>query len=194
VLTGAAGQIRPVAGATVEFIGSTGRVAATADTDGAGYYRADLPAGLYTYVVHKNGFLTENAGRAVALRFTDGVAVCDLALMPGAGNPPPPPAAAPPPAKLGGRVYERGDNGKLIGVSGAVICFRPAAGGAMVMAFSDRAGAGGYEIAMPAGSWRASVRADGFDFLLEERPIDVSADTVTGHDFVLTRLPAKKSQ
>jgi hypothetical protein len=193
ILAADKGVIYPAPGATVEFRDPAGRVAATAETDGTGYYRADLPAGTYTYAVHRDKLQPENAGRGVTLRLSDGYAICDITLVPGtASTPPPPPPSAAAAAKLGGRVCEKNKDGTLVGISNAVISFRPTTGGTMTSVLSGRSGTGGYEVILPAGAWRASVRADGFETLLEAQPIDVSADRVTGHDFVLTRQPAKR--
>jgi hypothetical protein len=186
-----------VRAASIEFLDSAGRVAATCETDEIGCYRVDLPAGTYTYAVRRDGLIPENAGRGVTLKLSDGYAVLDFSLVPGAAPGAPKPTAPPPPsavvAKLGGRVYEKDKDGKLVGISGATISLRPLAGGAMTTVLTGRSGTGGYEVMLAAGAWRASVRADGFD-TTDPQPIDVSADTVTGHDFVLTRLPTKKDQ
>ncbi len=184
-----------VAGATVEFKDASGRVAASAATDAGGYYRADLVAGTYTYTVRAAGYQSEDSSRGIALRLSEGYAVYDFTLTPGADAPgraaPEPPAAAV--ARLRGQVYERTAGGELVGVNGAEVTLRGTGGGPPVRVINrppgDAARAdSGYELTLEAGAWRASVRTDGFETLVDDQPIDATADKLAIRDFVLKRL------
>ncbi|HEY1381434.1 MAG TPA: carboxypeptidase-like regulatory domain-containing protein, partial [Gemmataceae bacterium] len=192
VQTAPADGLRPVAGATVEFKDAAGKVAATATADAGGYYKADLPAGTYSYMVRADGFRTEQSGRGVVLRLSDGYAVYDFTLSPGSDPPGAVPAAPPATAigKLRGQVYERREGGEPVGVNGAVVVLRRVKGGPPVQVLNRPPGDAsradsGYEVTLEAGGWRASVRADGYEPLPDDTPVEVEADKLAIRDLYL---------
>ena len=52
---------------------------------------------------------------------------------------------------------------------------------------------GDYEVTLEAGSYRASVRANGFETLVDPSPIEISTGSETTRDFILTRTKPVES-
>src|SRR5262245_36172562 len=65
------GGTKRVAQATIEFKDQGGHVAATTTTNEQGYYKADLPAGVYSYKVQAAGYKDLDIGRGISLQLTE---------------------------------------------------------------------------------------------------------------------------
>lgn len=191
-----------VAGATIEFKGEGGGVAAQVTSDQSGYFRADLPAGRYFYKVQAEGFKDEDHGRGIALTRSEGYAVYNLSLTRGENDPGHEPPAGPS-AEIGvlrGRVLEKTRDGSLVGIPGATITLRKKDGdrglARVVSGGADQTGdgAGRYQIVLEAASWQASVAAEGFDGLVDPKPIVVEEGKEATRDFVLTRAAPEEPE
>ena len=188
-----------VSGAKIEFR-SAGGTAQTPVTSGPnGYYRVDLPPGQYTYKVTAAGFRDEDQGRGIVLQLSDGYAVYNFSLTKGKNpkdrTPPEPPVVAS--GQLQGQVLEQTPQGEQTGIPGARITLRREGGGReLVRVTSQRAPrpdkpVGFYGVELPAGSYRASVAAPGFDTLVDPQPIGIVAGQTTERNFVLKRSAAE---
>jgi hypothetical protein len=192
-----------VSGAAIEFKDQSGAAAGRATSGEGGYYRVDLPPGKYYYKVTAAGYKDEDHGRGIALQRSEGYAVYNFSLTKGPNDPDrkPPVIETVELGKLSGRVFEAGPEGARIGVPGATISLRRTDGnrelGRVVTGAKDpKAGreAGQYAIVLPAGSWWASVSAEGFQTLVDPQPIVIDPAKPAVRDFLLTRPTPEPGQ
>ncbi len=189
-----------VAGAKIEFQGAGSGKAAETTADKNGYYKVDLPPGDYLYKIEATGYRKEDAGRGMKLTQSEGYAIFNLAVTKGQDDPNRKPREIPPKkiGKLRGRVLEKTPNG-LVGIADAGIALRREGSRGLAI-LRSRATAegnhqvGDYEVTLEAGSYRASVRADGFETFIDLTPIEVPAGGETTRDFVLTRSKPTESK
>lgn len=184
-----------VAGASIEFKGQGGGSAALTKSGANGYYRVDLPAGVYTYKITAEGYRTEDAGRGLEIQQSEGYVVQDFSLVRGesetAEQPPQPQPT--PVGRLNGRVFEINERGERIGgISRARLALRHegATGLRRVVARGGdpkRDDAGQYAMELPVGQWRASVSADGYETLVFPELIPITEGETTTRDFELRR-------
>lgn len=183
-----------VPGAKIEIKGSTGQAAAQATADARGFYKIDLSPGTYTYKVHAAGFKDEDVGRGITLKLSEGYAVYNFSLVKGETSPDRKPPVIPvvESGRLKGRVLEKVREGGFLGIPGARIFLKNTKGPAPLIEIlsSTKSGdaAGRYEVILPAGTYRASVIAVGFETLVDAVPIEIVADKTETRDFVLKRL------
>ena len=180
-----------VPAAAIEFKDAAGKVAAQITSDQNGYYQVDLAAGTYSFRVRATGYKTEAGGRSVTLKRSNGYAVHNFSLAKGPDDPtdkPPPPIEV---GTLRGRVLEKKADGQLTGIPGARVALRPQAGGRPTTVLARGTGdkdPGAYSTTLPAGAYRASASALGFETVVDPEPIDVSAEEGANRDFILTRV------
>jgi hypothetical protein len=184
-----------VAGATIEFKGQGGAVAAQTTSGANGYYRVDLPAGVYTYKIEADGYRTEDEGRGLEIHHSEGYVVHDFSLVRGEtekeAQPFEPPVVAI--GELIGRVIELTEKEERVGIPGARISLRLEGTTTLRHVVSRRSGqdreqTGAYAVQLPEGQWRASVSAEGFEPLIDPEPIPIMAGQTTTRDFVLRRI------
>jgi len=184
-----------VAGATIEFEGEGGGPSTQTTSGDNGYYRVDLPAGVYTYKITADGYRTEDGGRGLEIRRSEGYVVHDFSLIRGESQPEqqPVPPEATPVGLLDGRVFEINERGERIGgVSSARITLRPEGSSGLrhvIACGGDPKGgeSGTYSVQLPAGEWRASVSAAGFATLVFPDLIPINDGQKTTRDFLLRR-------
>lgn len=184
-----------VAGATIEFKGQGGDSAAQTTSGDNGYYRVDLPAGVYTYKITADGYRTEDEGRGLEIQQSEGYVVHDFSLIRGeseAEEQPPQPEPTPV-GLLDGRVFEINERGERIGgVPQARIALRHEGTTGLrrvVARGGDPKGddAGQFAVELPVGDWRASVSAEGFETLVFPEMIPITEGETTTRDFELRR-------
>ncbi len=182
-----------VPGAKLVFRSAGGAPVAEKSADANGYYKVDLPPGEYNYEIDAPGYRKEDAGRGMRLTQSQGYAIFNLALTKGEDDPARKPRETPSRmmGKLRGRVLEK-VSPELRGIPDARITLRREGSRGVAILHSrstadDQHQAGDYEIALEAGSYRASVRASGFETFVDLQPIEIRADETTERDFVLQR-------
>lgn len=184
-----------VAGATIEFTGQGGGSAAQTTSGANGYYRVDLPAGVYTYKITAEGYRTEDAGRGLEIQQSEGYVVHDFSLIRGESATEDEPAQ-PEPTPVGlldGRVYEINERGERIGgIPQARIAVRREGATELrhvVARGGDPKGddAGKFAVELPVGEWRASISAAGFETVVFPELIPITAGETTTRDFELRR-------
>lgn len=178
-----------VAGATIQFKNEAGTVVAETTSSASGYYRVDVAPGRYRYTIEAEGFKSEDQGRGIALSLIDGYAVHDFSLTRGKGGPAQePPEDLPAAGQLAGRVLEKTPDGRLTKIPRATIALRRAdADRRISVVGTGRDADGSYVAPLEVGEWRASVSANGFETVVDPKPISIREGEVTTRDFVLSR-------
>jgi hypothetical protein len=181
-----------VASATIEFMDRAGKVAARVTADKKGYYKVNLSPGTYTFKVQAPGFKDENTGRGISLTLTEGYAVYNFSLTRGKSDPnqKSPSIAAAAVGTLNGRVLERTEGGRLVGIPRATIALRKSGGKQLTKVVArgdDRKEDGRYEVVLEAGSYHASVAAAGFETRVAPEWLTIAGRKSETQDFVLTR-------
>lgn len=186
-----------VSGAAIELKGQSGEAASQITSGENGYYRADLPPGRYFYKVTAPGYKDEDKGRGFDLQKTDEGCIYNFWLVKGENDPDrkPPQIPTSPIATLKGTVWERTEDGELVGIPQAVVSLRrddstDLARVTTSSAESQDRPVGAYEIVLAAGSWRASAGAAGFETLVDPEPIAIVEGQEAKRDFVLKRRKA----
>ncbi|MBN1912057.1 MAG: carboxypeptidase regulatory-like domain-containing protein, partial [Pirellulales bacterium] len=184
-----------VSGAKIELKNQAGAVVATVTSGQNGYYKVDLPAGQYFYKVTAPGYKDEDKGRGFTLQRSDQGHIYDFWLIQGPNDPDkkPPEIPAVEIGKLKGHVWEKTEKGDLIGIPNAAIALRRNGSPQMTSVFTRGAGkqVGFYSVVLQTGSWRASVKAPGFEMLVDPKPIAIAEGKETTRDFVLRRRVEK---
>jgi hypothetical protein len=181
-----------VPGAQIVFKDQGGKVAAKATADANGYYKADLAPGTYYYKVTAEGYKNEDHGRAVTLKKSEGYWPFNFSLVKGKNDPDRKPPVIPQVAtgRLKGRVVEKTAKA-FVAIVGARITLHQTDGKAKLIQVVSGGGsgenAGHYEVVLPAGTYRASVSAAGFDRLVDPDPIKIVAGKEETRDFILKR-------
>ncbi len=187
-----------VSGATIELKNQAGAVVATITSGQNGYYKADLPAGQYFYKVTVAGYKDEDKGRGFTIQQSDQGHIYDFWLVKGPNDPQKQPPQIPivEIGKLKGHVWEKTEKGELLGIPKAEIALRRDGSPQLAKVITrgtDKDGkqAGFYNVVIQTGSWRASVKAAGFETLVDPKPITIEAGKEVTQDFTLKRRPQK---
>lgn len=191
-----------VGGAKIEFKDASGKAVAQTTGDSGSYYRVELPPGTYFYKVSAPGFKTEDHGRGITLTLSEGLAVYNFSLSKGQDDPQrkAPQQTQVSVGRLCGRVLEKTAEGALVGIPHAAVSLRREHGGRRLTRIvarkggSDRQDAGGYEVVLEAGTWRASAAAEGFETLVDPNPIRIVEGRTATRDFILTREKPNKPE
>jgi len=189
-----------VGGATIEFKNRAGQVAARTQSSPHGYYKVELSPGDYQFAIQADGYRTEDAGRGVRVKHSQGFKVFHLSLTQGENDPDrkPPELPVKKIGRLYGRVLEKAARGEM-GIPNAVITLNRVGTIDPVQVISspgdgNRENVGNYEILLEEGVWRASVSAAGFQRFVDPDPIQIVADQKTERDFVLSRPESDADQ
>lgn len=187
-----------VNGATIELKNQAGAVVATITSGQNGYYKADLPAGQYFYKVTAAGYKDEDKGRGFTIQKSDQGHIYDFWLVKGPNDPNKKPPQIPivEIGKLKGHVWEKTEKGELLGIPKAEISLRRNGSAQLAKVLTraaDKDGkqAGFYKVVLQVGSWRASVKAPGFEIFVDPKPITIEAGKEATRDFILKRRTQK---
>ena len=183
-----------VSGATIELKGQSGAGASNITSGENGYYRADLQPGKYFYKVTAPGYKDEDKGRGFNLQKTDEGQIYNFWLVKGENDPERKPPVIPvtPVATLKGTVWERTEDGELVGIPRAIVSLRREGSAELAQVTTSSSDAdgraiGAYQIVLAAGSWKASAGAVGFETLVDPEPIVMVDGKEAKRDFVLKR-------
>src|SRR6056297_576405 len=183
-----------VPGASIEVLKPGGEVAATTTANAHGMFKIQLPPGQYFYRVRAEGYKDEDAGRGFEIKRGDQMELFHLSLTKGENDPDRVPVVLPESTHgtLIGRVVE-----EIAGVVHEIrfaritlvnettrqvveVDARPRGG---VAGVDD----GEFRTSLPAGIWRGSVRATGYDRYVDPKPIVIEVDETTARTFKLRR-------
>jgi len=194
--------VGPVPGAQIEILLGGGSVASLS-ADGSGGYQTDLPAaGQYNYKLTAEGYKQENHGRGFQVVASSGMSRVDFWMSKGDDEEQQLPEL--PQEQIGllsGHVYEVTKDGQREPIVGAAIKLRrgqdPQLNEVTTGASNDPEGGpddGAYGIALPVGTYQASVAAPGFELYNDRQPIEMPPRGPDGNfqeverDFELTRI------
>ena len=187
-----------VPGATIELKDQGGGMAATVKSGQQGYYKADLAPGQYFYKVTAPGYKDEDKGRGFTIERSDKGHIYDFWLIKGPNDPDKQPPDLPKVeiGKLKGHVWEKTYEGKLVGIPQSAVSLRRNGSAQLANVFTsgaDKDGkqAGFYKVVLQAGTWKASVKAPGFEMFVDPKPIVIEAGKEATRDFILRRKPQK---
>ncbi len=187
-----------VSEATIELKNQAGAVVSTITSVQHGYYKADLSPGKYLYKVTAAGYKDEDKGRGFTVQRSDEGHIFDFWLVKGPNDPKKQPPDLPKVeiGKLKGHVWEKTAKGELLGIPKAEISLRRNGSAQLAKVLTraaDKDGkrAGFYKVVLQAGSWRASVKASGFEILVDPKPIAIKAGKEATRDFILKRRDQK---
>lgn len=184
-----------VPGANLDFTNQAGVQVASTTSGPDGYYKIDLAPGTYFFKITAPGYKDEDSGRGLTLVRSEGYAVHNFSLVKGTSDPQRKPPALPA-VKIGdlqGRVFERMADGREVGLPHATVSLRMIDGGRklsrVITRGPDESGAQGgqYKVILPAGSWRASAAAPGYEPVADPEPIVIQPDETATRDFELKR-------